>query len=161
LSNIARDMVPSLEAARLHAADIRDRDELLVPAGRGATAFETARDVADVAVAALLDPDAHSNQAWTPTRPQSLTYQQVAEILSSELGRPIAYRRPGALRYARHARRTLQMPWAMVGVTTAVSTVARLGRAAGLTDDVRQVTGYRPTGFAAWAHEHRGVWERA
>jgi uncharacterized protein YbjT (DUF2867 family) len=212
LSNIARDMVPALEAARsagvrhtvllslqgaegnqvvphakieawlrssgrdwtfvrpsffmenlsgVHAGDIRDRDEILVPAGRGATSFVAAHDVAGVAVAALLDPAGHRNIAWTPTGPQTLTYEQVAALLTTELGRPIRYRRPGVLRYARHARRTLNMPSAMVAVTTAIYTVARLGRAGGLTDDVQQVTGHPPLSFAEWAHGHRAVWERS
>lgn len=211
LSNIRRDMVPALEAARgagvrhfvvlslqgaernrfvphaameqwarhsgaewtfvrpsffmenltgTHAPDIRDRDELLVPAGAGATSFVAAKDVAHVAAAALLEPSAHRNRAWTPTGPEALTYSQVAEILTQVLGRPIRYARPGALRYLRHAARTLQLPPAMVAVTTAIYTVARLGRAAGLTDDVATVTGHPPLSFRAWAEQHREIWWR-
>ena len=211
LANIARDMVPALEAARaagvehtvllslqgaernrvvphakieawlrasnrswtfvrpsffmenlsgVHAPDIRDRDEIVVPAGRGATAFVAAADVAAVAVAALTDPERHSGRAWTPTGPAALTYDQVAEVLSAELGRPIRYTRPGVLRYAGHAHRALGMPAAMVAVTTAIYSVARLGRADGLTDDVQQVTGRPPQGLAEWAHQHREAWAR-
>jgi len=145
----------------VHASDIRDRDQITVPAGRGATSFVAATDVAAVAVAALLDPAGHRNRAWTPTGPAALTYTQVADILAAELGRPIRYTRPGALRYARHAHQHLGMPAAMVAVTTAIYTVARLGRASGLTDDVRQVTGREPTTFAAWAHQHRDIWARS
>ena len=195
LANIARDMVPALEAAKAagvghvvllslqgaegnkvvphakieawlrasglrwtfvrpsffmenlsgtHASDIRDRDEILVPAGRGATSFVAACDVADVAVVALDDPGQHVGRAWTPTGSRALTYEQVATELSVVLGRPITYPRPGVLRYAVHARWVLGMPWAMVGVTTAIYTVARLGRAGGLTDDVATVTGHPP-----------------
>ena len=212
LSNIARDMVPALEAARtagvrhtvllslqgaqankvvphakieawlrasgrdwtfvrpsffmenlsgVHAGDIRDRDEIMVPAGRGATSFVAAHDVAAVAVTALLDPAAHRSIAWTPTGPEALTYEQVAQVLSSELGRAIRYRRPGVLRYARHARRTLGLPPAMVAVTTAIYTVARVGRAGGLTDDVQHVTGHPPLTLAEWAHQHHAAWERS
>lgn len=211
LSNIARDMVPALAAARaagvrhvallslqgaeknkvvphakieawlrasglgytfvrpsffmenlsgVHAADIRYRDEIIVPAGRGATSFVAARDVAAVAVAAMLDPAAHRGRAWTPTGPAALTYDEAAAILSQELGRTIRYRRPGALRYAHHAWRRLGMPPGMVAVTTAIYTAARLGQADGLTGDVRAVTGQEPQAFAAWAHEHRTAWER-
>jgi uncharacterized protein YbjT (DUF2867 family) len=211
LSNIARDMLPALEAAKAagvaqvvllslqgaegnkvvphakieawlresrlrwtfvrpsffmenlsgtHASDIRDRDEILVPAGRGATSFVAASDVADVAVVALADPDRHVGLAWTPTGPRALTYEQVATTLSQVLGRPIAYRRPGALRYALHAKQVLGMPWAMVGVTTAIYTVARLGRAGGLTQDVRTVTGHEPVAFADWAADQAHRWAR-
>jgi len=144
----------------VHAPDVRERDRIAVPAGGGATAFVAAADVASVAVAALIDPAGHRDRAWTPTGPAALIYVQLAEVLSAELGRPICYTRPGALRYAAHAHRVLGMPEAMVAVTTAIYTVARLDRAGGLTDDVQRVTGRPPLGFADWAHQHRQAWVR-
>lgn len=141
-----------------HAGDIRDRDQIIVPAGRGATAFVDAEDVGAVAAAALADPDAHRNTAWTVTGPRALPYDQVAAILTHELGRPIHYTRPGALRYVRHARKVLGMPWGMVMVTTAIYTTARLGLAAGLSDDVRIVLGRDPIDFAEFAHRERRAW---
>lgn len=211
LSNIGRDMVPSLEAAKragvrhmvllslqgaetntvvphakieawlrgsgldwtfvrpaffmenlttTHVRDIRDRDTIMVPAGSGATAFVAASDVAAVATAALLDPAAHQGRAWTPTGTAALTYTEVVEILTDILGRPIRYARPGALRYARHARSRLGLPAGMVAVTTAIYTVARLGKAGGLTEDVHTVTGRDPLSFRAWARAHRDAWDR-
>ena len=141
-----------------HVSDIRDRDEIVVPAGGGATAFVDADDVGAVAAAALLDPAAHRNRAWTVTGPRALTYGEVAGILTTELGRPIRYTRPGVLRYARHARTTLSMPAPMVLVTAAIYTTARLGLAAGLTDDVQAVLGRAPTDFAAFAHRESRSW---
>ncbi len=142
-----------------HLTDIRDRDQILVPAGRGRTAFVDAEDVGAVAAAALLDPDSHHGRAWTVTGNEALTYDQVAEILTAELGWPIRYPRPGVLRYLRHARRTLAMPWGMALVTTAIYTTARLGLAAGLTGTVRQVLGREPVSFARFAHRERDVWK--
>ncbi|HYN73473.1 MAG TPA: NmrA family NAD(P)-binding protein [Nakamurella sp.] len=141
-----------------HLTDIRDRDEIVVPAGSGATAFVDALDVAAVAAAALIDPGRHRNRAWTPTGPQALTYQQIAAELTTVLGRPIRYPRPGALRYAWHAHRALGMPWPMVAVTTAIYTVARLGRAGGLTGDVQESLGRDPTTFADFAVREQHQW---
>jgi uncharacterized protein YbjT (DUF2867 family) len=142
-----------------HVSDIRDRDELVVPAGRGATAFVDAADVAAVAVAALLAPGDHRGRAWTPTGPEALTYGEVAETLSTVLGRRITYRDPSMVRYAAHARSALGMPWGMVAVTTAIYTTARLGRAASLTDDVQTVTGGRPRSFEEFAVHHAEAWQ--
>lgn len=143
-----------------HVTDIRDRNEIMVPAGRGATAFVDAHDVGDVAAAALIDPEAHRNRAWTPTGPQALTYQKIAVELTEVLGRPIRYRRPGIPRYAWHAHHTLRMPWGMVAVTTAIYTAARLGRAAGLTDDVYTVLNRPPTAFHDFAAREKNAWHR-
>ena len=141
-----------------HVAEIRDHSQIVIPAGKGRTALVDVNDIAAVAVEVLAHPDAHLDRAWTPTGPNAITYNEVAEILSAELGRPIRYKRPGVGHYAKHARRDLAMPWAMVLVTSAIYTVARLGRAAGLTDDVRAVTGRPPTTFAEFAHRERDAW---
>jgi nucleoside-diphosphate-sugar epimerase len=143
-----------------HARDIRDRHEIVVPAGDGATAFVDAKDVAAVAVAALLDPGRHRHTAWTPTGPDALNYRQVAGILTEQLGRPIRYVDPGPVGYARHARGVPGMPWAMVAVTTVIYTVARFGRAGQITDDVRTVTGRDPMRFEDFAARERHAWLR-
>ncbi|MDO5499495.1 MAG: NmrA family NAD(P)-binding protein [Propionibacteriaceae bacterium] len=141
-----------------HGSDIRDRDEIVVPAGDGRTAFVDAEDVGAMGAAALLDPAAHAGRAWTVTGPRALTYHQVAEILTAELGRVIRYRRPSAARYVRHARHHLGMPWPMVAVTTAIYSTARFGLAAGLSDDVHQVLGRPPIDFAEFARRERAAW---
>lgn len=144
-----------------HLTDVRDRGRIMVPAGDGATAFVDVRDVAAVAAQALLHPERHQDAAWTPTGPQALTYAQIASTLTEVLGRPIRYPRPGLLRYARHARTVLDMPWGMVGVTCAIYTIARLGRAGGLTDDVHTVTGNQPTSFRDFAEREASTWAPA
>ncbi len=141
-----------------HAQEVRERNKILVPAGRGATAFVDAHDVGAVAAVAMKDPESHRGRAWTITGPRALTYGQVAETLTDELGRIIRYEKPGALRYIRHARRDMDMPWGMVAVTTAIYTTARLGMAAGLSDDVRTILGRDPIDFTEFAHRERDTW---
>jgi uncharacterized protein YbjT (DUF2867 family) len=141
-----------------HAADLRDRGEIIVPAGTGATSFVAAADVAAVAAAALLDPGEHINKAWTPTGTVAMTYAEVADVLSEVLDREIRYTKPGALSYMRHAKSEMGMEAGMVLVTTAIYSIARFGKAAGVTDDVRAVTGRAPIDFRDWAIEHRDAW---
>lgn len=68
-----------------HAADIRDRSQIVVRAGHGRTAFVDAADVASVAAAALRDPQRHAGRAWIPTGPDAIGYDRVAEIMSEVL----------------------------------------------------------------------------
>lgn len=144
-----------------HASDIRDRDELVVPSGGGATAFVDAEDVGAVAAVALREPDGYAGAALTVTGDEALTYRQICDILTAELGRTIRYPNPGILRYLRHARRTLGMPWGMVLVTAAIYTTARFGLAAGLTSTVAEVLHRPPIRFAEFAHRERQVWKSA
>ncbi len=129
--------------------------------GGGRTAFVAGSDVGAVAAAALLDPDAHRGQAYTPTGPAALTYHAVAATLGDVLGRPISYPRPGLVQHARHARTDLGMPWPLVALTGVIYTTARLGLADGLTTDVQQVTGRAPESLRSWAARHTEVWRAA
>ena len=140
-----------------HAADIRDRDEIYLPAGRGSrTAHVDVRDVATVAARALVEPG-HAGRAYTPTGPAALTYDECAAILSEVLGRPIRYADPTPWHYWRRMHRR-GMPAAMIAVTLGIYTAARFGLAAGLTDDVERVTGRRPIDFATFARDGRNAW---
>ena len=142
--------------AQVHGSQVREHDELLVPAGHGRTAFVDAADVAAVCAAALLDPAAYAGRALTPTGEQALTYDEVAATLSEVTGRPVAYRAPGLLRYVRTAR-AWGMPAGMVAVTSVIYSTARLGLAASLTDDVLTVTGRRPATVRAVLERQRAA----
>ena len=131
-----------------HAADIRERHRIIVPAGSGRTAFVDTRDVAAVAAVALLNPAAHRGRAYTVTGPEALSYAEVAAILTTILERPISYTDPSLLRYLLHARRVLGMSTGMAAVTAAIYTTARLGLAAGLTPTVGELTGRDPLAVA-------------
>lgn len=142
------------------AADLRDHDRLLVPAGAGRTAFVDTLDVASVAAAVLREPELHRGRAWTPTGSEALTWSEVARILSEVLGRSVTYSDPGILGFFRHARADLGMDTAMAATTTVIHATARLGVAKHLTDDVRRVTGRDPLTFRAFADRERAAWER-
>lgn len=143
-----------------HAPDIRDRDELVLPAGNGRTAFVDTLDVADVAAAVLADPGAHRGRVWTVTGPEALTYREVADALTDVLGRRVTYRPSGVLRYVRHARTALGMGTGMAWVTAGIYTTARLGLAAGLTGDVREVTGHDPRPVHETLRREAAAWRR-
>ena len=90
----------------VHAADIRDLGEILVPAGDGRTAFVDAHDVGEAAARVLLAPAGdrtHANRGYELTSAEALTYDEVAATLTRVLGRPVAYRHPGAPVLPAHA----------------------------------------------------------
>ncbi|MCY7417745.1 MAG: SDR family oxidoreductase [Chloroflexi bacterium] len=142
-----------------HAPDIRERDEIFIPAGRRSrTAHVDARDVAAVAAVALTTAG-HAGRAYTPTGPAALTYDECAATLSEVLGRTIRYADPNPIRYWRRMRQR-GMARGMAAVTLGIYTAARLGLAAGLTDDVAAVTGRAPLGFRQFAEDSRAAWSR-
>jgi uncharacterized protein YbjT (DUF2867 family) len=142
-----------------HAADVRERGELFVPAGDGRTAFVDARDVAAAAARVLTDPDpaVYANRAYELTGPEALTYDEAAAVLTRVLGRPVVYPRPGALRFYREMRRRGH-PRAFAAVMVALYTTARLGLAAHLSPELAGLLGRRPTSFAEFARDAADAW---
>ena len=140
-----------------HAPELRERGEILVPAGGGRTSFVDARDVAAVGARALVE-DGHVGRAYELTGAEALTYGEVAEIMTAVLGRPIVYRRPGVARFAR-AMRARGLPWRMIGVMIGIYTTARLGLAGRVSGDVERLLGRPPIGLAAFVRDHRAAWE--
>jgi uncharacterized protein YbjT (DUF2867 family) len=116
--------------------------------------------VARLASVALTRPGVARNTAWTPTGPEALTYEEVAEILSEVLGRPIPLRSRVFSATPDMRACALGMAWGMVAVTTATYTIARPGRAGGLTDDVQRITGQSPTSLSAFADREKSIWPR-
>ncbi|WP_052852784.1 NmrA family NAD(P)-binding protein [Streptomyces avicenniae] len=64
--------------------------ELVAPVGDAVEPFVDADDIADVATAALLDPR-HIGRTYELSGPDLLSFWDVADILSSAIGRPVSY----------------------------------------------------------------------
>ena len=140
----------------VHAADIRERSELTLPAGAARMSYVDARDVGAMAARCLLDANA-AGAAYAPTGPAAISHSEVAEALADVLGRPIGYRPAALPRYWAHARRT-GMPLGVTVATSVLYTLARFGVGARVTDDVARVLGRPPTDFRTFAEQHRSAW---
>ena len=143
----------------VHAADIA-AGQLFVPAGRGRTSVVDARDVGQAAARVLADPAPHLGVRYTLTGPESLTYAEMAAVLTDVLGRPVRYAAPsaGAFR-ARLAARGVADDYART--MGRIYAVARWGLAGRVTDDLARLLGRPPTTFAAFARDHAYVWPAA
>lgn len=136
--------------------DIRDRDELFVPAGEGRAAFVDVRDLGEVAARAFVD-DGQVGATPTLTGPAALSFDEVAAILTAELGRPIRYARPGALAYARRLRRG-GCPWGQAIVQTIIHLGLRRGDAEAVDPSLARLLGRPPRTLAQYVADHRELW---
>jgi len=64
--------------------------ELVLPAADTVEPFVDADDIADVAVAALIEPN-HRNKLFELTGPRAMTFSQCIKEISDALGRPVKY----------------------------------------------------------------------
>ncbi|TQO19769.1 uncharacterized protein YbjT (DUF2867 family) [Rhodoglobus vestalii] len=141
-----------------HAAEIRDDDDVFVPAGRSFTAFIDARDIGRVAAAVLTEPG-HIKQAYTLSGEQSLTYRNVASTLSDVLGRSIHYRRPSETEYLSRLR-TQGKPEDYIAVQKMIYRIVRFNISAFPNRSVRRITGHPATTFREFATREKGAWQK-
>lgn len=146
--------------ADAYRTDIIDDGRIYLPAGRGRAAFIDARDIGEVSAVVLADPAPHAGAGYTLTGPESLGFDQVAAILTRELGRSVRYRPASVLGYARHLSRR-GMPAVQVLVQTVLHTGLRRGQAERLDPTLERLLG-RPGGtLEQYVHDHRAIWAGA
>ncbi|MBC8161808.1 MAG: SDR family oxidoreductase [Roseiflexaceae bacterium] len=141
-----------------HRDEIRDGDEIFVPAGEGRTSFIDVRDIGAVGALALAEAG-HDYKAYELTGAEALTYGEVAMIMSEVLGRLIVYRKPSLLAFA--ARWNARgHPLDFIGVMAGIYTTARLGLAARLTDELPKLLGRPPISLRQYVQDYRETWKR-
>jgi uncharacterized protein YbjT (DUF2867 family) len=139
--------------------DIVEDDRLFVPAGDGLVTFVDVRDVAEVAVNALLGPATHHGRTYTLTGPDPVTFHQAAELLTAALGRPIRYEPAGMLAYAGHLKRR-GMPMGQVVVLTLLHVGLRFGQAATVDPTLARLLDHQPRTLDQYIHDHQVLWAR-
>ncbi|KYF61440.1 hypothetical protein BE11_19030 [Sorangium cellulosum] len=141
-----------------YAADIARHSEIRVPAGRSRTAFIDARDIGAVVARVLTEPG-HDRKAYTLSGEQSLSYTDVAQIMSRVLGRPITYTRPTEHEYLAQLAADGR-PADYIAVQKMIYRVVRLNASAVPNRSIRRLTGSPATRFDRFVNDHRDLWEQ-
>ncbi|MEU6339583.1 NmrA family transcriptional regulator [Streptomyces sp. NPDC046977] len=134
--------------------------EIAFPAGTVGEPFVDARDIADVAVAALTG-DGHAGRTYEVTGPRLLTFAEAAAEIGAATGRPVRYTAVPLGAYGPRLA-ALGLPDETVGFLTELFGELLDGRNAHLTDDVARVLGRAPRDFGDFAREAAaaGAWDR-
>ncbi|MEZ5989701.1 MAG: SDR family oxidoreductase [Planctomycetota bacterium] len=141
-----------------HLEDIRDDDEIFVPAGKGKTSFVDARDLAEISALALTQPGFHS-RAFPLTGPEALDYYEVAAIFGEVLGRPITYPEPSDLAFFRRMRKRGH-PIGFIAVMIGIYATCRFGMSGRVTKDAATLLGRPPRSVRQFVEDFRDLWTR-
>ena len=144
--------------ADAYLADLREDCALYVPAGHGRVAFVDVRDVAEIAARSFIDP-ALRGQAWTLTGPEAFTFDEVAALLSTTLGRTVRYTPASIPGYLRHQRRR-HVGWGQALVQTVLHVGLRLGNATRVDPALGQLLGRRARTVADYIRDAHAIWEQ-
>ncbi|MEU2616810.1 NAD(P)H-binding protein [Streptomyces sp. NPDC007157] len=126
--------------------------------GDGASGVIDPRDIAEVAVRALLDAG-HAGRTYVLTGPEAITVPGQAAVLAAVLGRPVPTRDLSP----DETRDFLRTAWGMdgsrvEGVLAGLAFV-RAGGNASVTEDVAEALGRPARTFRTWADDNRGLFE--
>lgn len=136
--------------------DIREKGEVKEPTGGQSTSFVDTRDIADVAVAALLR-SGHARQHYTLTGPEALTWMDATRSMGEAAGHGVEYvdlplgEYLSALSEAGTAKSTVEYYGRVFGSI-------QQGRTSIVSPDIERVTGHPPRGFSAFVEENKNRW---
>ncbi|MFI1252533.1 NmrA family NAD(P)-binding protein [Streptomyces netropsis] len=134
-----------------HARSIREDGAVLTASGEGRVGFIDAEDIAAVAVRALTDEQA-PNTGLVLTGPQTLSYDDVAAIISEVTGRPVVHRHLTfeQLRDRWAAEIPLEFATMLAGMDRAIAD----GAEDRTSDTVLRLTGRPPGTFRAFVERN-------
>lgn len=139
-----------------HRLEIKENNEIFIPAGNGRTNFIDVRDIAEVA-ALVLTEKGHLNKGYELTGRRGYTYEEIANILSVILKRKITYKNPSILKFFFRKKKE-GMPTAKILVMIALYTVSKLGKANHKTETLKQLLYREPRDFRTFAQDNRNIW---
>lgn len=150
MQNYSTPSTSSMNIEAVHRGVLRE------PAGDARTAYIDARDIAAVAVRALIE-DGHGGKAYTLSGPEALSRHQVAATFARVLEREVLYQ-PVSDAEMRAEMRQAGATEAYVETMSALYGLARAGATEGRTDEVQHLTGQAPRTFEAFVRDHADVW---
>jgi uncharacterized protein YbjT (DUF2867 family) len=134
-------------------ATIKSNNAFYIPAEDAKVSFVDARDIAAVAVKALVGGDKHYNKSYVITGPEALSYYQAADILSNATGKKIDYVNISDAE-ARGGMKEAGLDDWLINTISDLSAVYRKGYASQVSSAVEEVTGRKATAFPEFAKDY-------
>lgn len=128
-----------------HARSARTDGEIVTATGSGRVAFVDAGDIAAVAAHALADEESHLGE-YVLTGPETLSYADVAALLTQVTGRPVRHRAAGVAELAERLV-AAGYPPDFAAVLAALDDEIAHGAEDRTTSVVQDVTGRSPRSF--------------
>jgi uncharacterized protein YbjT (DUF2867 family) len=132
---------------------------ITVPTGGGTEAFVDAADIAAVAVETLLDPNTHAGAQYAPTGPQSLTFNEVADIIAGVIGRAVTHNDIAPEAWIGGAVAAGFVPADYAVVLRWLTGTIISGNGSRPNRDIEKVTGRPPASFQDFARRNATAWK--
>jgi len=137
---------------------IMEQGAFYLPAGDGKVSFVDVRDIAAVAVQSLTknNDGRHNGKAYTITGPEAISYDDVARILSEQVGKKISYVDISEDDARKGMKETGSDEWT-INYMIELFDIIRKGYLSQVSSVVDDVTGKRPTTMSQFAKDNSKV----
>jgi uncharacterized protein YbjT (DUF2867 family) len=137
--------------------EIKERNRIFVPAGKGKTSFVDTRDLAEVAVIALQDIEKHKYKKYVITGDEALDFYRVADIMTEVLHVTIQYTNPSVKEFKEFMLQK-GVKEDFINVVIGIHFPTKLGFAKGITRDYENITNKKPTKVKTYIKDYKGKW---
>ena len=137
--------------------DIRDRDRIVLPAGKAPFRWVDVNDIGAGIARILEDPAPHADKAYTFTGPDLIAFPEVCRMLTATLGRPISYHSPNPVRYY-FMERKRSGNGDLALVKTVLHYLPRWQKPPVHSPDLEPILGRPASGLRSFLEEHRSEW---
>jgi uncharacterized protein YbjT (DUF2867 family) len=142
------------------AETIKSRGELYSSLGSTPASHVDARDIAAVIIATLTEPvDRHAGQIHLVTGPVAVTFEQIAEVCSRVVGRPVRYVNLTDAQFKAGLVASGQSEW-QATAEIELNAYARQGHTAVVTDTVARISGRPARTLQQWFADHDAAFRR-
>lgn len=131
---------------------IQDQNAFHAPMKDSKVPMIDARDIGMVA-AKILSEDGHEGKTYTLTGPEPISYQQIAELFTEQLGRSIQYV-DVPVKAAEKAMREMGMPDWLVNDLIAINQATVTQGVVEANQTIKQITGIAATSFDQFLKDH-------
>lgn len=133
--------------------DLTERKQICLPADNAKFTLIDVRDIGAVAAQVLTHPDKHLNQVYDLTNNEPLTFRQMSEILTQDLGRTINYESPTLWEFFWQKKREGNSI-GFILVMTLLHYLPRFQKTPPLSPWVERIKGKPPITFGKFVHDH-------
>ncbi|GGK09556.1 NmrA family transcriptional regulator [Lentibacillus kapialis] len=137
--------------------EIKERQRIFVPAGKGKTSFVDTRDLAEISGVSLVNKDKHKNKIYVITGNEALNFFDVAKQMTEVLGVKIEYTNPSVKEFKNYMRK-IGEDEGFVNVVVGIHIPTKLGLAKGVKHDYEKLTGKKPTNIKNYIKDYKKNW---
>ncbi|GAQ18480.1 NmrA family protein [Oceanobacillus picturae] len=137
--------------------EIKERQRIFVPAGKGETSFVDTRDLAEISSLSLIDEAKHKNQIYVITGNEAINFFEVANIMTEILGVKIEYTNPSVKEFKEYMIKIGEEK-GFVNVVVGIHMPTKFGLAKGIKHDYEKITGKKPTNIKKYVEDFKEYW---